>query len=336
MVASAVLVEYTRGVNLRMASANVEAAQLFLRQQDVKERRLQRLIKSADLKMVGLQDGLRMREEEIIAVEKSEAADKIEQLERLAGLQDALTIDLEPLQLHSADLQMQLHELRMASLSSQHVLQHHEAQSSPSSLTTTGEGNELRPDPVTAETLASQITEQVQNAAETPLPGAEAVPSTDDAVMALLAEQTVHGITDGNLDDATLHLPGGAAELKLASPVLRLVGRSPATSDGTTGEDPVTVGALNGASDGAAGPSTSPKSKGQLVFGTPTHDGGEGYFQHSEDHKEKMRAVFAKVTASSGAVMRGTGGPGQQVVLANRWSWPGTRPCSGDDSTVRL
>ena len=121
-----------------MASADVEAAQLFLRQQDVKERQLQRLIKSADMKMVGLQDGLRMREEEIIAVEKSEAADKTEQLERLAGLQDALTIDLEPLQLHSADLQMQLHELRMASLSAQHVLQHHEAQSSPSSLTTTG------------------------------------------------------------------------------------------------------------------------------------------------------------------------------------------------------
>ena len=48
-----------------MASADVEAAQLFLRQQDVKERRLQRLIKSADLKMVGLQDGLRMREEEM-------------------------------------------------------------------------------------------------------------------------------------------------------------------------------------------------------------------------------------------------------------------------------
>ena len=117
MVASAVLVECTRGVNLRMASADVEAAQLFLRQQDVKERRLQRLIKSADLKMVGLQDGLRMREEEIIAVEKSEAADKTEQLERLAGIQDALTIDLEPLQLHSADLQRQLHELHMASLS---------------------------------------------------------------------------------------------------------------------------------------------------------------------------------------------------------------------------
>jgi len=90
-----------------MASADVEAAQLFLRQQDVKERRLQRLIKSADLKMVGLQDGLRMREEEIIAVEKSEAADKTEQLERLAGIQDALTVDLEPLQLHSADLQLE-------------------------------------------------------------------------------------------------------------------------------------------------------------------------------------------------------------------------------------
>ena len=107
MVASAVLVECTRGVNLRMASADVEAAQLFLRQQAVKERRLQRLFKSADTKMVGLREGLRMREEEIIAVEKSEAADKTEQLERLAGLQDALTIDLEPLQLHSADLQMQ-------------------------------------------------------------------------------------------------------------------------------------------------------------------------------------------------------------------------------------
>jgi len=196
-----------------MASVDVEAAQLFLRQQDVKERRLQRLVKSADLKMVGLQAGLRMREEEIIAVEKSEAADKTEQLERLAGITDALTEDLEPLQLHSADLQRQLHELRMASLSAHQVLQHHEAQSSPSSLTTTGEGNELRPDPVTAETLASQITEQVQNAAETPLPGAEAVPSTDDAVMALLAEQTVHGIADGNLNDATLHLPGSAAEL---------------------------------------------------------------------------------------------------------------------------
>ena len=52
MVASAVLVEYTRGVNLRMASADVEAAHLFLRQQNVKERRLQRLIKSADMKEV--------------------------------------------------------------------------------------------------------------------------------------------------------------------------------------------------------------------------------------------------------------------------------------------
>ena len=264
-----------------MASADVEAAQLFLRQQDVKERRLQRLVKSADLKMVGLQTGLRMRDEEIIAVEKSEAADKTEQLERLAVLQDALTIDLEPLQLHSADLQMQLHELRMASLSAQRVLQHHEAQSSPSSLTTTGEGNELRPDLVTAETLASQITKQVQSAAETPLPGAEAVLAAEDAEMALLAEQTVHGIADGNLDDATLHLPGSAASLKLASPVLRLVGRSPAASDGTTGEGPAAVGALNGAADGKAGSSASPKSKGQLVFGTPTHDGGDGYYSSS-------------------------------------------------------
>ena len=115
-----------------MASADVEAAQLFLRQQAVKERRLQRLFKSADTKMVGLREGLQMREEEIVAVEKSEAVDKTEQLERLAAIQDALTEDLEPLQLHSADLQRQLHELCMASLSAQQVLQHHEVQSSPS------------------------------------------------------------------------------------------------------------------------------------------------------------------------------------------------------------
>ena len=83
MVASAVLVECARGVNLEMASADVEAAQLFLRRQDVAERRLQRLVKSSDLKKVGLQEGLRMCEEEIEAVEKSKAVDMTDQLERL-------------------------------------------------------------------------------------------------------------------------------------------------------------------------------------------------------------------------------------------------------------
>ena len=38
VVASAVLVECARGVNLEMASTEVEAAQLFLRRQDVAER----------------------------------------------------------------------------------------------------------------------------------------------------------------------------------------------------------------------------------------------------------------------------------------------------------
>ena len=102
MVASAVLVEYAslRGVNLEMASTDVEAAQLFLRQQDVAERRLQRLVKSSDLKKVGLHEGLRMCGEEIEAVEKSKAVDMTDQLERLAGVEDALTEDLEQLQLH--------------------------------------------------------------------------------------------------------------------------------------------------------------------------------------------------------------------------------------------
>ena len=48
MVASAVLVECARGVNLEMASTDVEAAQLFLRRQDVAERRLQRLVRQTE------------------------------------------------------------------------------------------------------------------------------------------------------------------------------------------------------------------------------------------------------------------------------------------------
>ena len=120
-------------------------------------------------------------------------------------------------------MQKQLHALRLSSINAQTVLQNHEAQSSPSSLTTSEEDKELRPDPVKAEALALQIAEQVQNAAKTPLPGGEAVFTAEDAEMALLAEQTVHGITDGALNGATLHLPGSAAELKSASPVLRLI-----------------------------------------------------------------------------------------------------------------
>ena len=123
MVASAVLVECARGVNLEMASTDVEAAQLFLRRQDVAERRLQRLVKSSDLKKVGLQEGLRMCGEEIEAVEKSKAVDKIDQLERLVCIEGALADDLEQLQLHSVDLQKQLHELRMSSLDAQSALQ---------------------------------------------------------------------------------------------------------------------------------------------------------------------------------------------------------------------
>ena len=186
MVASAVLLECARGVNLEMASTDVEAAQLFLRRQDVAERRLQRLVKSSDLKKVGLQEGLRMCGEEIEAVEKSKAVDMTDQLERLAGVEDALAEDLEQLQLHSADLQKKLHALRLSTINAQTVLQNHEAQSSTSSLTTTEEDKELRLGPVKAEALALQIAEQVQNAAKTPLPGGEAVFTAEDAEMALL------------------------------------------------------------------------------------------------------------------------------------------------------
>ena len=123
MVATAVLVECARGVNPEMASTDVEAAQLFLRRQDVTEKRLLRLVKSSDLKKVGLQEGIRMCEEEIVAVEKSKAVDKIDQLERLVRIEGALADDLEQLQLHSVDLQKQLHELRMSSLDAQSALQ---------------------------------------------------------------------------------------------------------------------------------------------------------------------------------------------------------------------
>ena len=171
-----------------MAPTNVEAAQLFLRRQDVTEKRLLRLVKSSDLKKVGLQEGIRMCEEEIVAVEKSKAVDKIDQLERLVRIEGALADDLEQLQLHFVDLQKQLHELRMSSLDAQSALQYHEAQSSPSSLTTAEEDNEMRPDPVKAEALALHIAKQVQDAAETPLPGVEAMSTAKDAEMALLAE----------------------------------------------------------------------------------------------------------------------------------------------------
>ena len=87
MVAPAVLVECARGVNPEMASTDVEAARLFLRRQDVTEKRLQRLVKSSDLKKVGLQKRLRMCEEEIVAVEKSKAVDMTDQLERLVGVE---------------------------------------------------------------------------------------------------------------------------------------------------------------------------------------------------------------------------------------------------------
>ena len=123
MVASAVLVECTEGVNLEMASTDVEAAQLFLLRHDVVERRLQRLVKSSDLKKVGVQEGLQMCREEIEAVEKSKAVDMTDQLERLAGVEDALAEDLEQLQLHSADLQKQWHALRLSTINAQPVLQ---------------------------------------------------------------------------------------------------------------------------------------------------------------------------------------------------------------------
>ena len=96
-----------------MASTEVEAARLLLRRQDVAERRLQRLTKSADLNKARLQEELQMCGEEIDAVEKSKAVDMIEQLERLAAVEGALTDDVEKLQLHSADLQRQMHDIRL-------------------------------------------------------------------------------------------------------------------------------------------------------------------------------------------------------------------------------
>ena len=105
----------------------VRRANMFVARRDVTEKRLQRLVKSSDLKKVGLQEGLRMCEEEIVAVEKSKAVDKIDQLERLVCIEGALADDLEQLQLHSVDLQKQLHELRMSSLDAQSALQNHEA-----------------------------------------------------------------------------------------------------------------------------------------------------------------------------------------------------------------
>ena len=180
------------------------AAQLRLCQ--LQERRLQRQLDSSESVLAQQQERLQMCGEQVAEVEKSGAADMIDQLDQLSAQEETLDSDIRRTQDTIMDLRRRLHDARMGTIAATTASQHHEAASTGSSLTPSSEGEKLRADPVKVDTQALEQADTQQTPAEEPEPEAAAV-AAFDAAIDLLTKQTVHGAANFVLNESTLPLP---------------------------------------------------------------------------------------------------------------------------------
>ena len=95
-----------------------------------------------------------MCSEQVAEVEKSGAADMIDQLDQLSAQEETLDSDIRRTQDTIMDLRRRLHDACMSSIAATTASQHHEAASAGSSLTPSSEGEKLRADPVKVDTQA--------------------------------------------------------------------------------------------------------------------------------------------------------------------------------------
>ena len=144
--------------------------------------------------------------QQIEAVEKSGAADLIDQLDQLAVQEESMDSDIRQTQDTIMDLRRRLHDARMSTIAASAAIQNHEAEPATSSLTPSTADEMLRADPVTVDTQALDDAEHHQPLAAVP-DGAAVAAATDDTAILLLTEQTVHEVADFALDQSTLILP---------------------------------------------------------------------------------------------------------------------------------
>ena len=184
--------------------ADSAAAQLRLCQHH--ERRLQRQLDSSESILAQQKETLEMHGQRVEAIEKSGAADLIDQLDQLAVLEESMDSDIRRTQDTIMDLRRRLHDARMSTIAASAAIHHHEAEPATSSLTPSTADEMLRADPVTVDTQALDDAEHLLPPAAVP-DGAVAAAATDDTAILLLTEQTVHEVADFALDQDTLTLP---------------------------------------------------------------------------------------------------------------------------------
>ena len=125
-----------------------------LRLCQLQERRLQRQLDSSESVLAQQQERLQMCGEQVAEVEKSGAADMIDQLDQLAVQEESMDSDIRRTQDTIMDLRRRLHDARMSTIAASAAIQHHEAEPATSSLTSSIVDEMLRADPVTVDTQA--------------------------------------------------------------------------------------------------------------------------------------------------------------------------------------
>ena len=93
-----------------------------------------------------------MCSEQVAEVEKSGAADMIDQIDLLNAQEETTDSDIRGTQDTIMGLRRQLHFAHMSTIAATTALQHPEAASTGSSLTPSSEGEKLRADPVKVDT----------------------------------------------------------------------------------------------------------------------------------------------------------------------------------------
>ena len=164
--------------------ADSAAAQLRLCQHQ--ERRLQRQLDSSESTLAQQKETLEMHGQRVEAIEKSGAADMIDQLDQLAVQEESMDSDIRRTQDTIMDLRRRLHDARMSTIAASAAIHHHEAEPATSSLTPSTADEMLRADPVTVDTQALDDAKHHQPLAAVP-DGAAAAAAIDDTAILLAA-----------------------------------------------------------------------------------------------------------------------------------------------------
>ena len=133
-------------------SALPDSAAVQLRLCQHHEHRLRRQLDSSESTLAQQKEMLEMHGREVEAVEKSGAADMIDQLDQLAVQEESMSSDIRRTQDTIMDLRRRLHDARMSTIAASAAIHHHEAEPATSSLTPSTADEMLRADPVTVDT----------------------------------------------------------------------------------------------------------------------------------------------------------------------------------------